>query len=61
MILTFLCQFSQNYIETIYMQDVWLQDGEKFWGRRPLPQEAIEYAAEDVTVLVPELYKVLKR
>ena len=43
------------------MQDVWLQDGEKFWGRRPLPQEAIEYAAEDVTVLVPELYKVLKR
>ena len=48
------------YDNSILFQLVWTTTIGNFWALRPLTSEMIEFAAADVMVLIPDIYRLQK-
>ena len=48
------------YDNSISFQLVWTTTIGNFWALRPLTSEMIEFAAADVMVLIPDIYRLQK-
>ncbi|KAK7093949.1 ribonuclease D-like [Littorina saxatilis] len=48
-------------VEKDSMQTKWNKTEGEYWAKRPLTQEMIEYAANDVIALIPEVYLAQKK